>query len=161
VEAIQQHPAPTTVKELKGFLGVTNFYRRFVLAAACTLKPLTDQLKGGPKPTAAILWITEMQEAFTAAKAALAGCVRLIHPTPGAEVALHVDASAEHIGAALQQQRHPVTPWRPLDFFSRKLDTAQGKYSAFDRELLACVAGFRHMLEGWWFTIFADHKRLT
>jgi hypothetical protein len=89
-----------------------------------------------------------MQAAFSAAKAALAGCVWLIHPTPGAEVALYVDA---YIGAALQQWPHPAAPWRPLGFFSKKLDGAQVKYSAFDRELLACVSGFRHfrhMLEG-------------
>jgi hypothetical protein len=127
VAAIQQHPAPTTVKELQGFLGVINIYRRFIPATARILKPLTDQLKGGPKPAAAILWTAYMQAAFSAAKAALAGCVRLIHPTPGAEVALHVDASAEHIGAALQQRPHPAAPWRPLGFFSKKLDGAQGQ----------------------------------
>ncbi len=75
-----------------------------------------------------------------------------------------MDASAEHIGAALQQRPHPVAPWRPLGFFSRKLDATQVKYSAFDRELIACVSGFRHfrhMLEGHQFTIFTDHKPLT
>ena len=74
-----------------------------------------------------------------------------------------MDASAEHIGAALQQRPHPAAPWWPLGFFSKKLDGAQVKYSAFDHELLACVAGFwhfRHMLEGRRFTI-TDHKPLT
>jgi hypothetical protein len=56
-----------------------------------------------------------------------------------------MDASAEHIGAALQQRPHPAAPWWPLGFFSKKLDGAQVKYSAFDRELLACVAGFWHL----------------
>jgi hypothetical protein len=114
VATIQQHPAPTTVKELQGFLGAINFYRRFIPAAARILKPLTNPLKGGPKPAAAIPWTADMQAAFSAAKAALTGCVRLIHPTPGADVALHVDASAEHIGAVLQQRPHPAAPWRPL-----------------------------------------------
>jgi hypothetical protein len=158
VAAIQQHPAPTTVKELQGFLGVINFYRRFIPAAA------RIQLKGGPKPATAIPWTAYMQVAFAAAKAALTRCVRLIHPIPGAEVALHMDASAEHISAALQQRPHPAAPWWPLGFFSKKLDGAQVKYSAFDRELLACVAGFRHfrhILEGRRFTIFTDHKPLT
>jgi hypothetical protein len=85
-----------------------------------------------------------MQAVFAVAKAALTGCVKLIHPLPGAEISLLVDASADHIGAALQQRPHPAAPWRPLGFFSRKLDAAQVKYSAFDRELLACVSGFRH-----------------
>jgi hypothetical protein len=64
----------------------------------------------------------------------------------------------------LQQRPHPAAPWRPLGFFSRKLDATQDKYFAFDRELLACVSGFRHfrhMLEGRQFTIFTDHKPLT
>ena len=56
VAAIQQHPAPTTMKELQGFLGVNNFYRRFVPAAARILKPLTNPLKGSPKPATAIPW---------------------------------------------------------------------------------------------------------
>jgi hypothetical protein len=105
-----------------------------------------------------------MHSAFVVEKAALAGCVHLIHPTPGAEVALHVDASAEHISTALQQRSYLVAPWWPLGFFLRKLDTAQVKYSSFHRELLACVAGFwhfRHMLEGRRFTFFPDHKPLT
>jgi len=164
VEAINAHPQPTTVKELQGFLGVVNFYRRFIPAAARILKPLTDKLKGSPKPKAAVVWTADMETAFKTAKAALTGCVRLIHPTPGAEVSMHVDASAEHIGAALQQRAHPAAAWQPLGFFSKKLDETQVKYSAFDRELLACVSGFRHfrhMLEGRKFTIFTDHKPLT
>lgn len=164
VAAIQDHPQPTTVKELQGFLGVINFYRRFVPAAARILKPLTDQLQGSPRPSAVLQWTASMLEAFAAAKTALAAGVCLIHPTPGAEISLHVDASADHIGAALQQRSHTGAPWRPLGFFSKKLDKAQVRYSAFDRELLACVSGFRHfrhMLEGRSFSILTDHKPLT
>ena len=164
VAAINDHPEPTTVKELQGFLGVVNFYRRFVPAAARILKPLTDQLQGSPKPTAAVTWTDAMQSAFKEAKAALTKSVCLLHPTPGAEISIMVDASAEHIGAALQQRSHPAAPWRPLGFFSKKLDKTQVRYSAFDRELLACVSGFRHfrhMLEGRSFSILTDHKPLT
>ncbi len=66
------------MKELQGFLGIINFYRRFVPAAALILKPLTDQLKGNPKPAAAVRWTAETQAAFVAAKAALEGSVWLI-----------------------------------------------------------------------------------
>jgi hypothetical protein len=136
------------VKELQGFLGVINFYPRFIPAATHILKPLTDQLKGAPKPAASIPWMEAMQAAFAAAKAA---CVRLIHPLPGAKISLLVDASADHIGTALQHRAHPAAPWRPLGFFPWRLDAAQVKYSAFDWKMLACVSGFRpfrHMLEG-------------
>ncbi len=62
------------------------------------------------------------------------------------------------------QRRRPADPWQPLGFFSRKLDSTQVKYSAFDRELLACfqaIHHFRFMLEGRWFTLYTDHKPLT
>jgi hypothetical protein len=75
-----------------------------------------------------------------------------------------VDASATHVGAALQQKPSPSSPWQPLGFFSKKLDTAQMKYSAFDRKMFACYVGIRHfryILEGRPFTIFTDHKPLT
>jgi hypothetical protein len=98
IAATMEHPQPTTVKELQGFLGVINFYCRFVPAAAYILKPLTDQLKGNPKPTAAVLWTSSMQFAFEKAKTFLEESFRLIHPSPGAEISLVVDASAKHIG---------------------------------------------------------------
>jgi cleavage and polyadenylation specificity factor subunit 1 len=75
-----------------------------------------------------------------------------------------VDASADHCGAALQQRTGPAATWQPLGFFSKKLDATQRRYSAYDRELLACVQGIRHfrfMLEGRPFTLYTDHKPLT
>jgi transposase InsO family protein len=75
-----------------------------------------------------------------------------------------VDASADHMGAALQQRTAAAAGWQPLGFFSKKLDTTQQRYSAYDRELLACVMGIRHfrfMLEGRRFTLYTDHKPLT
>jgi cleavage and polyadenylation specificity factor subunit 1 len=98
------------------------------------------------------------------AVAAVAAVMTLAHPTVGAELSLAVDASADHVGAALQQRSNTAAPWQLLRFFSKKLDPAQAKYSAFDRELYACYAGIRHfryMLEGRRFTIYTDHKPLT
>jgi len=103
-----------------------------------------------------------MEAAFHAAKAALAAAMPLDHPIPAADVSLAVDASATHVGAVLQQRCG--RGWRPLSFFSRKLSTAEMKYSAFDRELLAAFAAVRHFrfwCEGRNFTLFTDHKPLT
>jgi hypothetical protein len=75
-----------------------------------------------------------------------------------------VDASADHVGAALQQRRSAAADWQPLAFFSKKPEPAQMRYSAFDQELFACVTiigHFRYMLEGRPFTIYTDHKPLT
>ncbi len=92
------------------------------------------------------------------------GEARLAHPTVGAELSVVVDASATHVGACLQQRLPGKKAWQPLGFFSKKLEAAQQKYSAFDRELFACFAGichFRYMLDGRRFAIFTDHKPLT
>jgi hypothetical protein len=78
-----------------------------------------------------------MQATFEASKEALAKTTLLSHPLPQAKLSLVVDSSATHVGVALQQQRPGSTDWEPLGFFSRKLEPAQVKYSAFDRELLA------------------------
>ena len=164
VTAVKEHPKPKTVKQLQAFLGVVNFYRRFVPAAAKILRPLTDSLRGSPKATAAVDWSADMERAFADAKAALCKAALLAHPQQGWELAVMVDASADHVGAALQQRAAPSSPWQPLAFFSKKLEPAQVRYSAFDRELYACCAGIRHfryMLEGRPFTIYTDHKPLT
>jgi hypothetical protein len=75
-----------------------------------------------------------------------------------------VDASATHMGACLQQRLPSKKDWNPLGFFSKKLEAAQQKYSAFDREFFACYSGIRHfqyMLDGPHFAIFTNHKHLT
>ncbi len=151
VEAVRRHPRPETVRQLQGFLGMLKFYRRFVGDAARLLRPLTDALKGSPKLTATLDWSPAMEGAFEAAKAALAAAAELAHPQHGAELALMVDASEEHMGAALQQRLSPRAAWQPLGFYSKRFDPAQVRYSAFDRELPACCSGIRHfrwMLEG-------------
>jgi hypothetical protein len=88
---------------------------------------------------------------LAAAKQSLLPATHLAHPTVGAELSVVVDASATHVGACLQQRLPGKKAWQPLGFFSKKLEAAQQKYSAFDRELFACFAGIRHfryMLDG-------------
>jgi hypothetical protein len=163
VAAVQRFPRPNTVVELQAFLGLFNYYRKFVPAAAKIVKPLTDALQGGLRPQHQIQWSAAQHDAFLAAKAAIAATTQLAHPSPAAEMALVTDASGTHVGAVLQQ-RVGRQPWRPLGFFSQKLSTAESRYSAFDRELLAVYSSilhFRHLLEGRHFEIFSDHKPLA
>ena len=136
-----------------------NFFRRFLPAAALMLKPLTDALRS---TAGAWSWTPSMQSAFEASRAALTKAATLRHPRPGSPVALAVDASAQHIGAVLQQLEGST--WAPLAFYSRKLSEAEQKYSTFDRELLAAYAAVRHFhffLEGREFSLLTDHKPLT
>ncbi len=164
IAAVRDFPQPSTIRELQGFLGMVNFYRRFLPGIARTLAPLTDALKGGRKGPAAVEWSAAMQTAFQVAKEALGQVSTLVHPDSTADLSLMVDASETHLGAALQQRERGSPAWRPLGFFSHKLAAAKTSYSAFDRELLAIYSGiryFRYMLEGRRFTVFTDHKPLT
>jgi hypothetical protein len=82
-----------------------------------------------------------MQSAFVRT---LCQAAELVHPLPGAEISLAVDASGTHVGKVLQQHVQGRGA-RQLGFFSAKLDQAQQKYSTFDRELLACYLAVRYL----------------
>jgi len=135
VRAVQQYSRPTSMAQLQSFLGMANFYRRFIPSAAAVLKPLTDVLRG--KKQSQLSWSEDMGRAFVKAKKRLVEAVELAHPDPRALLVLAVNASNTHVGGVLQQSDSRGA-LRPLGFFSRKLDATQTRYSTFDRELLAC-----------------------
>ena len=118
---------------------MVNFYRKFTSGTALLLRPLTDFLKGDPK---AFSWSPEMASPFSVAKTALALVPALVHPDSFAKISLAIDSSDSHVGAVFQQLVH--SSWAPLAFFSRKLSSANSRYSAFDRELLAAYSAVRH-----------------
>jgi hypothetical protein len=150
VSAIADFPKPSNVRQLQAFLGLFNFYRKFIPVASKLILPLTRALRGSPRGDQPLFWSAEMEVAFSAARRALSSSAVLEHPVDGAELSLVTDASSSHVGAVIQQKR-PGQGWRPLGFFSAQLDKAQVNYSAFDRELFAVVAAIKHfgfMLEG-------------
>jgi hypothetical protein len=132
---IKNCPPPHEIKQLQCFLGMVNFYCRFLPKCAQILKPYTDLLKGGAKT---LEWTVSAQEAFQNAKCLLAAAVPLQHSAPNAELSLATDASDSHIGGVMQQKSG--NHWRPLGFFSCKLTDTESHYSTFDRELLAAHA---------------------
>ena len=161
VRAIQQFPAPSTVKQLRKFLGMMNFYHRFIPALATTLLPLHDMMKKKAS-NASIEWCELTREAFTKAKNQLCNATTLSHPIADSKLAIFTDASELGLGACLQQWQ--LGNWVPLAFFSRHLQPAQRRYSAFDRELLAAhlaTKHFRHMIEGRHCVLITDHRPLV
>ncbi|KAK3756460.1 hypothetical protein RRG08_063126 [Elysia crispata] len=159
IAALQNSSAPTDRTSLQSFLGMVNYYHRFLPGIADTLAPLYA-LASGKGQT--IEWSKDCQEAFDKAKTVLSKAVLLHHPQPDLPTSLTVDASNTAIGAQLEQRKG--RSWVPLAFFSRKLSDSERKYSAFDRELLAsysAIKHFRHFLEGRSFTLYTDHKPLT
>lgn len=163
VEAILDFPPPKTIKELRRFLGMINFYRRFIPHAASTQAPL-NQLLAGPKVIGShpIEMTPALLEAFNQCKKDLSDATLLAHPDSQAELSIQTDASDTAMGAVLQQYKD--NKWQPLAFFSKKLSPSQRKYSPYDRELLAiyeAIKHFRFMVEARTFAIFTDHKPLT
>ncbi|GFX34786.1 transposon Tf2-9 polyprotein [Trichonephila clavipes] len=164
VQAVLDYKQPETVGSLRKFLGLLNFYRRFLPKAAEQQYLLSEFLKGskGKKDSKPLNWSSEAITAFQRCKQALADAALLAHPSPSAPLALHVDASDYAIGGALHQVVD--SELQPLAFFSRKLTLSEKSYSAYDRELLAiysAIRHFRYMLEARDFTVFTDHKPLT
>jgi hypothetical protein len=114
---------------------------------AITLRPLTDTLRGNRPASEQLVWSPETEAGFVAAKAALRRDMWLGHLYPMAQLALHVGASAPHIGAALHQRLRGHMDWQPLGFFSSKLELP--RLSAYYRGLYACVEGIRHFGLSW------------
>lgn len=157
VQAIAEFPPPADKKKLREFLGMFNFYHRFVPHCAGHLHPLHNLL-ASPK----YVWSPECQEAFDFCKSALATATLLVHPQYDAPTNITSDASDKAVGAVLEQ--FIDHEWRPIAFFSRKLRPAETRYSAFDRELLGVYLAIRHFrwfVEGRVFHIYTDHKPIT
>jgi hypothetical protein len=112
-----------------------NFYRSFLPHSANAQAPLHDVLCGpGFKGTHPITWTPELHKSFEECKASFSRATLLAHPDTSAPLALVTDASMSAMGAVLQQR--VMNAWQPLAFFSKKLNMAQQKYSAYGRELL-------------------------
>ena len=159
VQAVLNFPAPTSLKKLRCFLGMVNFYRRFIPRAAVILQPLTTLLAGKTsKHDSAFSWPDSACAAFVAVKEALAAATLLVHPLPNVPLRVMCDASDTCIGSVLEQLNGDQ--WEPLEFYSCKLSSTECRYATFGRELLAIylsIRHFRHRLEGTTFHVLTDH----
>nr|VZI48485.1 unnamed protein product [Spirometra erinaceieuropaei] len=141
VAAIRDFPPPTSKRQLQRFLGMVNFYRRFLPNCADTILPLTSLLSGSKRT---FELISAALTSFEQVKALLADATLLTHFHADAPISLMVDASNVAVGAVLQQSLPDSTV--PLAFFSKKLSKAETRYSTFGRELLAAyLAVFRRL----------------
>ncbi|GFX12311.1 retrovirus-related Pol polyprotein from transposon opus [Trichonephila clavipes] len=155
VNAIQNFPRPNTLTQLRRFLGMYNFYRRFIPKAAHILAPLIKFLEGhtnkkkpchpSKNPQTPLEWTEEAENSFTAAKTALTDATLLKHPIPGATLSVWTDASNFAIGSSLMQL--PNSNWEPIAFLSLKLSKTQQNWSTYDRELLAIYTSIKKKLD--------------
>ncbi|XP_061338025.1 uncharacterized protein LOC133284906 [Gastrolobium bilobum] len=126
IAAMQQWPQPKTIKQLRGFIGLTGYYRRFIRNYAALASPLTDLMKKD-----AFIWNDEAATAFAALKEVMSTTPVLALPDFSLPFIVETDASAVGVGAVLHQLDHPIA------FFSKKLGPRMRVASTYVRELYA------------------------
>ena len=157
-QGIVEYAQPRTKRQLRRFVGMVQFYAKFIPRCAELLQPLYDVIARGPTH-APLNWTQEEEKCFQETKTALVRSVTLAYPSPQGHLELFVDASEKAIGAVLQQAVEGER--QPLAFWSKSLDVAQQKWSCYERELYACYASIRHfqyMLDARLFTLYTDHR---
>jgi len=159
VRAIKEAPQPTNVSELRSFLGIINYYHKFLPDLSGKLRPLYELLSKQSKWT----WGSKQEQAFEKARNALQRDSLLIHFDPAKPMLLACDASPYGLGAVLS---HVVSEGveRPVAYVSRTLTVAEKKYSQLEKEGLAIVFGvkkFHNYLYGRSFVIESDHQPLA
>ncbi|KAF8759701.1 hypothetical protein RHS01_02244 [Rhizoctonia solani] len=160
IQAVQEWPTPTKVKEVQSFLGFANFLRRFVANFSHMARPLHNLVK---KDTP-WKWDTKEQEAFQGLKDAITNAPVLCHADPTKPYFLETDALGAALGSILSQRQEDGC-LHPLGFLSESFKGAEQNYDTHDKELLAIIRSFEYwriFLEGTAhpITVFTDHCNL-
>lgn len=158
IAAIQKFPIPKTATEIKRFLGLLGYYRKFIPDFARIIKPMTQCLKKGSKIT---FNDPKYIDCFEKCKSLLTNDPILQYPDFSKDFVLTTDASNFAIGAVLSQG--PIGHDKPIAYASRTLNSTEINYSVIEKELLAMVWAtkyFRPYLFGRKFKIVTDHKPL-
>jgi hypothetical protein len=158
VKAVNEWPTPTSASDIRAFIGLANYYRKFVSGYATIAAPLNDQLQKERR----FVWTPDLEEAFVTLKAKLSSAPILRIADPTAPFRIETDASGYAIGAALLQQDDNDI-WHPVAYESRKCKPAEKNYPVHERELLALIYAlktWRHYLYGGAFEAHTDHKTL-
>ena len=163
VEVIQNWPTPKNITEVRSFVGLCSYYRRFIEGFARLASPLHNLMKVGVE----FVWSDACQEAFDALKAALTGENIMAYPNDKGLFIVDTDASNTAIGATISQlqfcDKSQKDEERPIAYASKSLTKTQRRYCVTRRELLAVVAfiwEFRHYLLGRQFIVRTDHSAL-
>ncbi|KAG7307507.1 hypothetical protein JYU34_007710 [Plutella xylostella] len=159
VDAVVKIASPTNISQLRSFIGLVNFYARFVPNISTVLSPLYKLLKKGIRWN----WNTECELSFNKIKAILCSTEVLAHYDPTKKLILTCDASPVGIGGVLTQVGADGCE-RPVSYISRTLSPAEQNYSQIDREALAIVFSlqkFHQYVYGRRFVLRTDHKPLV
>ena len=156
VEAVQQFPVPESVTQVRQFLGLTSYYRRFIDGFAKIASPLHSLTK----KNAQFIWNSECQTAFDSLKQKLIDSPILVYPNFDQSFMLETDASIKGLGAILSQ-KHPDQRQHPVAYASRALSAPEKNYSITELETLAVVWAVHHFhayLYGHEVLVITDHS---
>ena len=159
VKAVLDYSRSGTPKQVRAFLGLVSFYRRYVKQFSTIASPLYALTEKGK----IFDWNTDHENAFNVLTKMLAKDVVLAFPNFKQEFQITTDASGIGLGAVLSQIQDSDEE-RPIAFASRVLSKAEKRYSTIERELLAIVYAleiFRPYLFGQEFSLITDHEPLT
>lgn len=157
IKVVQQWPIPVTVTEVRSFLGLCSYYRRFIPGFAKIARPLHQLTEKGRK----FVWTNDHQTAFESMKKHLTEAPILVYPDFSKPFILDTDASDTSIGAILSQVHDGKE--RVICYGSRSLSKSERKYCVTRKELLSLiyfVKYYRHYLLGKKFKIRTDHNSL-
>ena len=152
-QAMIQWPVPTTFIELRAFLGLTGYYRKFVKHYGIIAKPLTAILRHKE-----FMWSDQAQQAFQTLKQAMTSTPVLALPDFQAQFTVETDACFDGVGAVLMQQGQPIA------YLSKALSSKHQHLSIYEKEFLALILAvdkWRHYLQRQEFIILTDHKSLA
>lgn len=139
VKAVTEWPQPRTVRDVRAFLGLTGYYRKFIPRYGAIAAPLTDLTKSSVK----FNWTEQEQTAFELLKVKLTVADVLAHPDPSKQFIITTDASGFAISGVLSQDQ-PDGTRRPIAYMSKKMNAAERRYATHDKELLAIVRAVEH-----------------
>ncbi|CAN6326944.1 unnamed protein product [Urochloa humidicola] len=154
ITAVLQWPTPVNIKQLRGFLGLTGYYRRFIRHYAMISSPLTKLLKKGEQ----FQWTQLQQDAFEVLKQTLCQAPILAVPDFQKPFVIETDASDNGLGAVLMQDGHPIS------YLSKPLCERNKALSTYEKECMAvllAVEKWRAYLIHQEFLIRTDHRSLS
>jgi predicted aspartyl protease len=159
VAAVKEFPTPSCIDDVRRFIGLASYYRRFVPGFASIAQPLHDLLRKDTPFT----WQSAQDDAFTQLRHALTTAPVLAYPDHSLPFELSTDASSVGLGAILTQPHSDGTN-RVVSYASRSLNKAERNYSATERECLAIVWALQHFrpyVLDRPCVVYTDHRALT
>ena len=160
VKGVLEWPTPKGIKDVQKFLGLANYYCRFIEGFATVARPLHDLVKKDKKWE----WMEREKKAFTELKKRFTKEPVLAASDIDKKMRMEVDVSDYAMGGILSMECGDGL-WRPVAFLFKLLNETERNYEIYDKEMLAIIRGleaWRHLLEGvqYKFEIWTDHKNL-